>query len=70
MAESYLSFENVTKRFGDVAVVSETSFGIGRNSFVVFLGPSPASSAWTEISSPIRTGGAAWCFNPIRRSRG
>jgi len=40
MAESYLSFENVTKRFGDVAVVSETSFGIGRNSFVVFLGPS------------------------------
>jgi ABC-type nitrate/sulfonate/bicarbonate transport system ATPase subunit len=35
-----LSFENVTKRFGAVPVVSETSFGIARKSFIVFLGPS------------------------------
>ena len=40
MPDSYLSFENVTKRFGAVPVVSETSFGIARNSFIVFLGPS------------------------------
>ena len=40
MAGPYLSFEKVTKRFGEVPVVSETSFGIARNSFIVFLGPS------------------------------
>jgi NitT/TauT family transport system ATP-binding protein len=40
MADGYLSFERVTKTFGQVPVVSETSLGIGRSSLVVFLGPS------------------------------
>ena len=40
MAASYLSFEHVTKTFGTVPVVSETSLSIERNSLVVFLGPS------------------------------
>jgi NitT/TauT family transport system ATP-binding protein len=40
MKGPYLSFEGVTKRFGEVPVVSETSFGVARSSFIVFLGPS------------------------------
>ena len=40
MASSYLSFEQVTKTFGTVSVVSESSLAIERNSLVVFLGPS------------------------------
>jgi NitT/TauT family transport system ATP-binding protein len=36
----YLTFEKVTKTFGDVPVVSESSLAIARNSLVVFLGPS------------------------------
>ena len=40
MAEGYLSFERVTKTFGQVSVVSQTSLSIARNSLVVFLGPS------------------------------
>ena len=40
MASSYLSFEQVTKTFGTVSVVSESSLSIERNSLVVFLGPS------------------------------
>lgn len=36
----YLTFDRVTKMFGHVPVVSESSFSISRNSFVVFLGPS------------------------------
>ena len=40
MADSYLTFENVTKSFGPVRVVSETSLGFARGSLIVFLGPS------------------------------
>jgi NitT/TauT family transport system ATP-binding protein len=40
MSEAYLSFEKVTKHFGEVPVVSETTFDVARKSFVVFLGPS------------------------------
>lgn len=40
MADSFLSFERVSKRFGTVPVVTDTDLGISRNSFVVFLGPS------------------------------
>jgi NitT/TauT family transport system ATP-binding protein len=40
MAADYLSFESVTKDFGPVPVVSQTSLGISQNSLVVFLGPS------------------------------
>jgi NitT/TauT family transport system ATP-binding protein len=40
MADNYLSFENVTKQFGMVPVVSSTTLNIARNSLVVFLGPS------------------------------
>jgi NitT/TauT family transport system ATP-binding protein len=40
MADPFLSFEQVSKRFGTVPVVSGTDLGISRNSFVVFLGPS------------------------------
>jgi NitT/TauT family transport system ATP-binding protein len=36
----YLTFDRVTKVFGNVPVVSESSFSIARNSLVVFLGPS------------------------------
>ncbi len=39
-AADYLRFERVTKSFGAVQVVSETSLAIARNSLVVFLGPS------------------------------
>jgi NitT/TauT family transport system ATP-binding protein len=40
MAEDYLEFDRVTKSFGDVPVVQETSLAIEPNSLVVFLGPS------------------------------
>jgi NitT/TauT family transport system ATP-binding protein len=40
MTINYLSFQNVTKQFGLVPVVSQTTLGIERNSLVVFLGPS------------------------------
>jgi len=40
MESAYIRFENVTKSFGAVPVVSDTSLSIARNSFVVFLGPS------------------------------
>jgi NitT/TauT family transport system ATP-binding protein len=36
----FLSFDKVSKRFGEVPVVSATDLAIERNSFVVFLGPS------------------------------
>jgi ABC-type nitrate/sulfonate/bicarbonate transport system ATPase subunit len=40
MDSAHISFENVTKNFGAVPVVSDTRLSIARNSFVVFLGPS------------------------------
>ena len=40
MAADYLEFDRVTKSFGDVPVVQETSLAIEPNSLVVFLGPS------------------------------
>ena len=40
MEPAYIRFENVTKSFGAVPVVSDTTLSIARNSFVVFLGPS------------------------------
>jgi NitT/TauT family transport system ATP-binding protein len=40
MPDTYLSFANITKSFGPVPVVAQTSLGIARNSLVVFLGPS------------------------------
>jgi NitT/TauT family transport system ATP-binding protein len=40
MPGDYLEFDAVTKSFGDVPVVRETSLQVARNSFVVFLGPS------------------------------
>jgi NitT/TauT family transport system ATP-binding protein len=40
MSGNYLTFEKVTKQFGAVPVVSQTSLGISQNSLVVFLGPS------------------------------
>ena len=40
MDPAYIGFENVTKSFGTVPVVSATNLSITRYSFVVFLGPS------------------------------
>jgi NitT/TauT family transport system ATP-binding protein len=40
MAAEFLEFDRVTKSFGDVPVVQETSLAIEPNSLVVFLGPS------------------------------
>jgi NitT/TauT family transport system ATP-binding protein len=40
VAADYLEFDKVTKSFGDVPVVRETSLAIEPNSLVVFLGPS------------------------------
>lgn len=40
MAATYLSLERVSKFFGEVHAVSETTLDIGRGSLVVFLGPS------------------------------
>jgi NitT/TauT family transport system ATP-binding protein len=40
MAAEFLEFDRVTKSFGDVPVVQETSLVIEPNSLVVFLGPS------------------------------
>jgi NitT/TauT family transport system ATP-binding protein len=40
VAADYLEFDRVTKSFGDVPVVQETSLAIEPNSLVVFLGPS------------------------------
>lgn len=36
----FLTFERITKTFGSVSVVSDTTLTIARNSLVVFLGPS------------------------------
>jgi NitT/TauT family transport system ATP-binding protein len=38
--DGYLIFDHVSKRFGDVPVVSDTTLAIARNSFTIFLGPS------------------------------
>lgn len=38
--QDYLQFDNITKVFGPVNVVSRTSLAIERNQLVVFLGPS------------------------------
>ena len=40
MDPAYIKFEDVTKSFGTVPVVSATNLSITRYSFVVFLGPS------------------------------
>jgi NitT/TauT family transport system ATP-binding protein len=40
LTAAYLEFDMVTKSFGDVPVVQETSLAIEPNSLVVFLGPS------------------------------
>ena len=40
MTGGYLTFDRVTKTFGTVPVVSNTTLAIARNSLVVFLGPS------------------------------
>lgn len=40
MPDAYLVFDRITKQFGAVPVVQETSLAIARNSLVVFLGPS------------------------------
>lgn len=40
MAADYLTFDRITKTFGPVPVVSDTTLAIARNSLVVFLGPS------------------------------
>ena len=39
MTAEFLEFDRVTKSFGDVPVVRETSLAIEPNSLVVFLGP-------------------------------
>jgi NitT/TauT family transport system ATP-binding protein len=39
-AHAYLAFDRVSKRFGEVPVVSDTTLAIARNSFTIFLGPS------------------------------
>ena len=75
MASSYLSFEQVTKTFGTVSVVSESSLSIERNSLVVFLGPSGcgkttlmrmAGGLDTPTTGPIRLEGVA-VTKPDRR---
>ena len=40
MTDNFLTFDRVTKTFGTVPVVLETSLAIARNSLTVFLGPS------------------------------
>ncbi|PYB72390.1 ABC transporter ATP-binding protein [Rhizobium wuzhouense] len=40
MTETYLEFDNVSKSFGPVEVITPTSLSIDRQQFVVFLGPS------------------------------
>ncbi|MGJ7042457.1 ABC-type nitrate/sulfonate/bicarbonate transport system ATPase subunit [Shinella sp. BE166] len=40
MTQNYLHFDNVSKAFGPVDVVSRTNLSIDRNQFIVFLGPS------------------------------
>ncbi|HEV7247175.1 MAG TPA: ABC transporter ATP-binding protein [Shinella sp.] len=40
MTQNYLHFDNVSKAFGLVDVVSRTNLSIDRNQFIVFLGPS------------------------------
>ena len=40
VTRDYLTFDKVTKAFGPVPVVSESTLSIARNSLVVFLGPS------------------------------
>jgi NitT/TauT family transport system ATP-binding protein len=66
VADPYLFFERVTKAFGPVRVVSETTLAIERNSLVVFLGPSGcgkttlmrmAGGLDTPSSGVIRIGG-------------
>ena len=71
----YLRFERVTKSFGPVPVVSESTLSIARNSLVVFLGPSGcgkttlmrmAGGLDTPTSGVIRLGGEA-VAGPDRR---
>jgi iron(III) transport system ATP-binding protein len=38
--DGYLRVDRLTKRYGEVTVLDEVSFGIGRGEFVCFLGPS------------------------------
>jgi ABC-type nitrate/sulfonate/bicarbonate transport system ATPase subunit len=40
MSDGYLSFDRVSKAFGTVPVVSETTLSFPRGSLIVFLGPS------------------------------
>lgn len=40
MTNSYLEFENVSKSFGPVDVITPTNLSIAKDQFVVFLGPS------------------------------
>jgi ABC-type nitrate/sulfonate/bicarbonate transport system ATPase subunit len=40
MSASYLQFDNVSKSFGPVEVITPTSLSIEKEQFVVFLGPS------------------------------
>jgi ABC-type nitrate/sulfonate/bicarbonate transport system ATPase subunit len=40
MTNSYLQFDQVTKRFGPVEVIKQTDLSIEKNQFIVFLGPS------------------------------
>ncbi len=73
--ERYLRFEQVTKTFGTVPVVTTTSLDIARNSLVVFLGPSGcgkttlmrmAGGLDLPTSGTIRLGGEA-VSGPDRR---
>ncbi len=72
---NYLAFEKVTKAFGAVPVVAESSLSIARNSLVVFLGPSGcgkttlmrmAGGLDTPTSGTIRLAGEA-VAGPDRR---
>jgi NitT/TauT family transport system ATP-binding protein len=71
----FLTFEKVTKNFGKVAVVSESSLAIAQNSLVVFLGPSGcgkttlmrmAGGLDTPTAGTIRLGGET-VHGPDRR---
>ena len=75
MAADYLTFDQVTKTFGNVAVVSNSSLSVTRNSLVVFLGPSGcgkttlmrmAGGLDTPTSGTIRLNGEA-VAGPDRR---
>jgi NitT/TauT family transport system ATP-binding protein len=75
LGTDYLSFDRVTKAFGSVPVVPETTLSIARNSLVVFLGPSGcgkttlmrmAGGLDTPTSGTIRLNGVA-VAGPDRR---